>query len=140
MEIVIRSYSTEDLAGVTALWQLVFPSNSPWNIPEEDIQRKLRVQPDLFLVAILDDTLVGTTMAGFDGHRGWVYYVAVHPDYRRKGIGSALMEKAEKGLAAIGCSKINLQVRAGNSQVAAFYRQLGYQVEERISMGKRLVE
>jgi ribosomal protein S18 acetylase RimI-like enzyme len=82
--------------------------------------------------------IVGTVMAGYDGHRGWVYYVVVSPDHRRQGIGTALMERAEEGLASLGCPKVNLQVRAGNEAVVRFYETLGYGVEERVSMGKRL--
>ncbi|MFV9675660.1 MAG: GNAT family acetyltransferase, partial [Anaerolineales bacterium] len=81
---------------------------------------------------------VGTAMAGFDGHRGWVYYVAVHPDYRRQGIGSALMSEVEAALAHHGCPKLNLQIRSSNAEVQAFYESLGYLIEDRISMGKQL--
>jgi ribosomal protein S18 acetylase RimI-like enzyme len=108
------------------------------NDPAADIESKLKIQPELFYVAVTDGHLVGTAMSGFDGHRGWVYYVAVHPDYRRKGIGSALMKKIETTLIEIGCPKLNLQIRADNAQVKSFYKSLGYTVEERISMGKRL--
>lgn len=138
MYALIRPYVETDERAVAALWRLVFPDTSPWNHPETDIQRKLAVQRDLFLVATVGDDLVGTAMAGYDGHRGWVYYLAVHPEHRRRGIGSALLSRAEQGLASIGCPKLNLQVRDGNEEVIAFYRKLGYQVEERVSLGKRL--
>jgi ribosomal protein S18 acetylase RimI-like enzyme len=98
----------------------------------------LGVQPGLFLVAADRGKVVGSAMAGFDGHRGWVYYVAVHPDYRRRGIGTSLMTKAESALKVIGCPKLNLQIRSDNHPVQAFYESLGYAVEERISMGKKL--
>ena len=134
----IRPYTEADQDSVAALWRRVFPDSPPWNDPETDIRRKLSVQRELFLVATIGEELVGTAMAGFDGHRGWVYYVAVSPEYRRQGIGRALMKRVEEDLAELGCSKLNLQVRASNSQVVSFYQRLGYQVEERVSMSKRL--
>jgi len=102
------------------------------------IRRKLTVQPELFLVAAVDDQVVGTVMAGFDGVRGWIHHLAVRGSHRRQGIASSLMRAAEKGLEIAGCPKVNLQVRATNSKVIAFYRSLGYELEERASLGKRL--
>ena len=134
----IRGYAASDETAVARLWREVFPDSSAWNHPETDIRRKLTVQPELFLVATLDTELVGTAMAGFDGHRGWVYYVAVSPRHRRQGIGRALMREVEERLARLGCPKLNLQVRASNEEVVSFYKKLGYRVEERVSMGKRL--
>jgi ribosomal protein S18 acetylase RimI-like enzyme len=134
----IRSYADEDEAGVASLWREVFPDAPAWNRPEDDIRRKVAVQRELFLVAEVDGRIVGSAMAGYDGHRGWIYYVAVAADLRRQGIGTALMGEVERGLAGIGCPKLNLQVRATNETVVAFYRRLGYVVEERVSMGKRL--
>jgi ribosomal protein S18 acetylase RimI-like enzyme len=135
---VIREFADSDTAAVAALWREVFPDNPAHNRPEDDIKRKLKIQRELFFVAELDSRIVGTTMGGYDGHRGWVYYVAVDPRYRRRGIGEALMRKVEDGLQAIGCRKINLQVREGNEEVVAFYKKLGYHVEPRVSMGKKL--
>jgi hypothetical protein len=134
----IRSYNKNDQKEVVALWREVFPGAPAWNHPETDIQRKMAVQRELFLVATLEDIVVGTAMAGYDGHRGWIYYLAVSPAHRRRGIGSALMNEVEARLAGIGCPKLNLQVRADNRAVVAFYKGLGYHVEERVSMGKRL--
>jgi ribosomal protein S18 acetylase RimI-like enzyme len=134
----IRTYSESDEAAVVELWRQVFPGSPSWNHPETDIQRKLSVQRELFLVAALGSEIVGTAMAGYDGHRGWVYYVAVSPRHRRQGIGTALMNNVEQRLASLGCPKLNLQVRASNHEVVSFYENLGYAVEERISMGKRL--
>jgi ribosomal protein S18 acetylase RimI-like enzyme len=134
----IRTYMESDEAAVAALWREVFPDAPPWNEPEADIRRKLAVQRDLFFVAVEGDELVGTALAGYDGHRGWVYYVAVEPSRRRRGIGAALMRRVEEELAAIGCPKLNLQVRASDREAVAFYEGLGYVVEERVSMGKRL--
>jgi ribosomal protein S18 acetylase RimI-like enzyme len=138
--IEIRPYQRTDEKKVVALWKAVFPNAPAHNDPTADIQSKLKIQPELFYVAVTDGHLAGTAMSGFDGHRGWVYYVAVHPDYRRRGIGSALMKKVETTLIQIGCPKLNLQIRADNTQVQSFYESLGYTVEERISMGKRLGE
>jgi ribosomal protein S18 acetylase RimI-like enzyme len=140
MYMEIRPYLESDEAAVAELWHEVFPEAPAWNVPAADIGRKLAVQRDLFLVATIGSEVVGTAMGGYDGHRGWVYYVAVRPRYRRQGIGTALMERVEAGVARLGCPKINLQVRASNEGVVSFYRKLGYQIEERISMGKRLVE
>jgi ribosomal protein S18 acetylase RimI-like enzyme len=137
-DLAIRPYQEADQAAVAQLWRQVFPNAPAWNHPETDIRRKLAVQRDLFLVATLDGKVIGTAMAGYDGHRGWVYYVVVHPGHRRQGIGTALMGNVEQRLAALGCPKLNLQVRADNHQVVAFYQHLGYDVEERISMAKRL--
>ena len=138
MSVLIRPYKKTDQSAVIALWQNVFPAAPQHNDPLQDIQRKLTVQPDCFLIAASNGRLIGTVMAGFDGHRGWVYYLAVDPDERRQGIGKALMYAAEQALGKLGCGKVNLQVRADNDAVVAFYQSLGYSVEERISMGKRL--
>jgi ribosomal protein S18 acetylase RimI-like enzyme len=137
-KLAIRAYAESDEAQVIRIWREVFPDNPSWNVPKADIDRKLAVQRDLFLVGELDDEIVGTVMAGFDGHRGWVHLVAVAPKHRQRGFGRAMMDEAEKKLRAIGCTKINLQVRATNQGVISFYEKLGYAVEERVSMGKRL--
>ena len=134
----IRTFEQEDTGDVTALWQEVFPDNPPHSAPEITIRLKCAFQPELFFVAEIDATVVGTLMAGYDGHRGWLYAVAVSQRHQRQGIGSALVHHGEQALAALGCPKLNLQVRETNTEVIAFYRKLGFQVEERISMGKRL--
>jgi ribosomal protein S18 acetylase RimI-like enzyme len=136
--LTIRPYADQDEAGVVRLWQVVFPDNPPWNVPAEDIRRKRAVQPDLFLVGECGGQVVATALAGYDGHRGWLHLVAVDPRFRRRGFGRALVAEAERRLAGMGCPKVNLQVRAANEQVVAFYRKLGYAVEERVSLGKRL--
>lgn len=136
----IRPYQDEDLDDVLELWRAVFPDGPPWNEPTSVIATKLKVQRELFFVAILDGRLVGTAMSGFDGHRGWVYAVAVAPDVRRRGTGAALMRRVEEELARRGCVKLNLQVRGTNAQAARFYERIGYTAEDRISMGKRLGE
>ena len=91
MNVFVRPYDDADQQAVVTLWQGVFEDPKPWNDPATDIGRKLRVQPELFLVATVDEQLVGTVMAGYDGHRGWVYYVATKPEFRRRGIAMALM-------------------------------------------------
>jgi enamine deaminase RidA (YjgF/YER057c/UK114 family)/GNAT superfamily N-acetyltransferase len=123
---------------VIELWKEVFGYDTPHNRPDLSIDRKLAVGDGLFFVAIRDDRVVGTVLAGYDGHRGWLYSVAVHPASRKSGIGIALVGHAERALIERGCVKINLQIVAANQAVAAFYRKLGYVVEERISMGKRI--
>ncbi len=125
---------------VIALWQTVFGDESPHNTPALVIDKKLAARDGLFFVALLDGRVVGTVMAGYDGHRGWLYSVAVHPDHRQQGIGSLLVAQAERALTELGCLKINLQVLENNASVTAFYASLGYAVEPRVSMGKRLAQ
>ena len=137
-QLIVRAYVESDEAQVIQLWREIFPDNPSWNVPKADIERKLAVQRELFLVGDLGGEIVGTVMAGFDGHRGWVHLVAVSPKHRQRGIGRNMMVEAEKKLTDIGCTKINLQVRATNEGVISFYEKLGYAVEERVSMGKRL--
>jgi ribosomal protein S18 acetylase RimI-like enzyme len=134
----IRTFRESDAEGVTALWHEVFPDNPAHSAPAVSIRLKLALQPELFFVAEVGPTLVGTVLAGYDGHRGWLYAVAVSPRHQRQGIGRALVRHAEAALAALGCPKINLQVRTSNAAVVTFYQALGYRVEERISMGKLL--
>lgn len=134
----IRAYRPEDRSAVIALWKTTFPDDPPWSDPGDVIDRKQSVQPDLFLVGCVEGRLVATVLAGFCGVRGWVHHLAVHPDQRRRGHAGRMMDAAEAGLLAIGCPKLNLQVRSTNEAVVAFYRSRGYAVEERISLGKPL--
>ena len=127
-------------AQVAALWQLAFGYDTPHNRPELAIDRKLAVEDGLFFVATHGKTVIGTLMAGYDGHRGWLYSVAVHPDYRRQGLGASLVRHGEQALIALGCLKINLQINLGNETVVGFYEALGYGVEPRISMGKKIAQ
>jgi ribosomal protein S18 acetylase RimI-like enzyme len=138
MEFSIRPFQDDDRAGVEELWANVFADDPPWNAPALMIEKKLRVQPELFLVATAGMGIVGAVLAGFDGVRGWIYHLAVTPEWRRRGVGTRLVRAAEAGLSRIGCPKVNLQVRAGNYEVVSFYRKLGYETEERMSMGRRL--
>lgn len=134
----IARYQDHHFGGVASLWQEAFPNDPPYNRAEIAIPAKLAVQPELFLVAEDAGDVVGTIMAGYDGHRGWLYSVAVRLSHRGIGVASEMISAAERHLAALGCTKINLQVRAENEAVANFYKRLGYEVEPRISMGKRL--
>ena len=110
----------------------------PWNDPHKDIQRKLKVRPDLFLVGVLDGQIVACVMAGYEGHRGWLNYLAVAPGHQRQGLARAIVAEAERLLRDAGCPKINLQIRTSNQGVIEFYRRLGYSTDDVISMGKRL--
>lgn len=136
----IRVYRTSDERGVITLWESVLPSSARHNEPESVIRNKLAVDPELFFVAENDGDIVGTAMGGYDGHRGWIYSVAVSEQCRCQRIGSQLMHRLEQALAERGCLKVNLQVVTSNAVVVAFYEKLGYAVEERISMGKRMYE
>jgi ribosomal protein S18 acetylase RimI-like enzyme len=136
-QLVVRPYEPADEAAVVDLWRrcgLVVP----WNDPHRDIAMKLQVNPELFLVGTVGGRVVATVMAGYDGHRGWIYSLGVEPELQRHGFGRRVMDEAEGRLRERGCHKINLQVRSSNAGVIAFYERLGFQVEDRVSMGKRL--
>lgn len=136
---IIRPYQPRDEDAIVALWQTCALTR-PWNDPRKDIARKLQIQPELFLVGEADGRPMASVMAGYEGHRGWVNYLAVHPDFQRRGHASTLMAEVEQRLRALGCPKINLQIRSGNQAVLAFYRHLGYLPDEAISCGKRLID
>lgn len=135
----IRAFEVDDEADVVSLWHacdLVVP----WNDPVKDIRRKLSIQPHLFLVGLSNERLVATVMSGYEGHRGWINYLAVAPEHRRRGFGRRMMEAAETRLRELGCPKINLQVRRSNTQATSFYRSLGFLEDESVSLGKRLLQ
>ncbi|WP_232499300.1 GNAT family acetyltransferase [Agromyces humatus] len=141
-EYAIRTFETGDTEQVVALWTecgLI----RPWNDPNRDIARKRTVQPELFLVAesVTDAgrDIVAVGMAGFDGHRGWVNYLAVKPALQGSGLGRRLMAEFEERLLSLGCPKLSLQVRTSNEQALSFYETLGYVVDPVVSMGKRLI-
>ena len=134
----IRAFQANDEAAVVALWRAC-DLTRPWNDPHKDIARKLRAQPELFLVGQWQGQIIASAMFGYEGHRGWLNYLAVLPEHQRKGHAKALMAHGEALLLALGCPKINLQVRASNAQVLAFYQTLGYRDDEVVSMGKRLI-
>ena len=133
----IRAFEIADQAAVIELWQacaLVVP----WNDPVKDIARKLKVDADLFLVGESRGEIVATVMGGYEGHRGWINYLAVSPQHQRKGYGREIMEFVEQSIQLKGCPKINLQIRGTNTQAAAFYQAIGYDIENVIGLGKRL--
>jgi len=133
----IRPFELKDEEQVIVLWKeckLVVP----WNDPKKDIQRKLKVNPELFLVGELDGVIVGSIMGGYEGHRGWVNYLAVSPSHQKKGYGRQLMDALEVKLREMGCPKINLQVRDTNLEVIEFYKAIGYNMDHVVGMGKRL--
>lgn len=135
---VIRPFQAQDRQSVIELWNEAFPGSSGHNDPAASIDRKLAARDDLFFVAADGEQVLGTILAGYDGHRGWLYSVAVRSSSRRRGIGAGLVRYAESILVGLGCPKINLQVRSDNAQVEGFYAALGYATEARISMGKIL--
>jgi ribosomal protein S18 acetylase RimI-like enzyme len=137
MKMRIRPFEPSDSAAVVQLWTdcgLVVS----WNDPTKDIRRKLSVQPEMFLVGCSAGHVVASVMAGYDGHRGWINYLAVHPDQQRTGVGRLMMEEAERHLRAAGCPKINLQVRSTNADVIEFYESIGFTQDDVVSLGKRL--
>jgi ribosomal protein S18 acetylase RimI-like enzyme len=134
----IRVFHESDEPAVIALWKQVFAYPEPRNDPATSIRRKLAAQRNLFFVAIADGKVVGTVMGGYDGHRGWIYSLAVDPAHQRQKVGTTLVRHVEKALAEHGAPKINLQVLSTNAGAIQFYRRLGYCIEERISMGKVL--
>jgi len=134
---ITRPFDKSDQQAVIDLWkdcELVVP----WNDPLKDIERKLKVDPDLFLVGELDGEIVASVMGGYDGHRGWINYLAVSPRHQRKGYGRLIMEAVELAIAQKGCPKINLQIRAANTDIASFYQSIGYDIDNVIGLGKRL--
>lgn len=135
----IRQYMSGDEGAVVALWQTCGLTR-PWNNPKADIERKVRDGSELFLVGTIDESIVATAMGGYDGHRGWVYYLAVTPDLQKQGMGKQMMKALEEKLTGIGCPKIDLMVRGTNSGVVEFYKSIGYIVEDTILMSRRLIE
>jgi len=139
----IRTFdAASDSDAVLALWQQAFPEygdpRKPHRDPRLSIANKLAVQPELFFVAVRNGDVVGTVMGGYDGHRGWIYSLAVAPEARGLGYGRALVAHAERALAALGCLKVNLQVLAAKDDVRGFYEAIGYRADEVVSLGKRL--
>lgn len=129
-----RRYRASDHDKLVALWQQVFPDDPAHNDPVSVLKAKLAVD-DLIFIAEKNDTIVAACMAGYDGHRGWLYAVAVLPQFRRQGIARELVNMTIQALKEIGCIKLNLQIRSDNVEVANFYQSLGFAVEDRMSMG-----
>ena len=138
MTLVIRTFTHADEAAVVALWRAAGLTR-PCNDPHADIARKQTVQPELFLVGELAGEVVASAMAGYDGHRGSVYYVAVDPAHQRQGHARALMAEVERRLTALGCPKLNLMVRRDNSAALGFYQRIGYDEQAVTTLGKRFI-
>jgi len=138
MTLVIRPFAKADEAAVVALWRAAGLTR-PWNDPHADIARKQTVQPELFLVGELEGAIVASAMAGYDGHRGSVYYLAVSPAHQRSGYARAVMAEVERRLEALGCPKLNLMVRHDNSVAIGFYKRIGYDEQAVVTLGKRLI-
>ncbi|MEO0455886.1 MAG: GNAT family acetyltransferase [Cyanobacteria bacterium P01_A01_bin.114] len=134
----IRAFEQSDEDTVVNLWRRCGLLR-PWNDPHKDIARKLLIQPELFLIGLIDDQIVATVMAGFEGHRGWINYLAVDPHHRRRGYGQMMMAAAERGLLELGCPKISLQIRQDNLEAIQFYERLGFSQDAAVSFGKRLI-
>lgn len=130
----LRKYENKDRAQVVELWRTVFPNDPPHNEPDKVLSEKLKTD-DLIFVAEHNEQIVGACIAGYDGHRGWLYAVAVHPRNRRGGVGSKLIKYALTELKSLGCMKVNIQIRSTNTEVASFYESLGFSPEDRLSMG-----
>lgn len=134
-----RTFTQADTEAIVQLWNDCGLTR-PWNDPYKDIGRKCSVSPELFWVGTdASGQLMATIMVGYDGHRGWINYLAVHPGHQRQGHARQLVQRAEQALFELGCPKLNLQVREGNEAVITFYESLGYTDDKTVSMGKRLI-
>ncbi|MCX6950996.1 MAG: GNAT family acetyltransferase [Verrucomicrobia bacterium] len=132
----IRPFRADDEDAVIALWRAC--EMLRWSDPRKDVARKLRVNPEWFLVGELGGRLMASCMVGYEGHRGWINFLAIAPEHQGGGHGQALMAEAERILRRVGCAKINLQVRAQNKKVIGFYERLGFATEDLVNLGKRL--
>lgn len=138
-ELVIRAFEVRDTGDVIVLWQAAGLVR-PWNDPARDIERKMAVDPELFLVGTVEGRLAASAMGGYEGHRGWVNYLAVDPVWRGRGFAREMMTSLEEKLLALGCPKLNLQIRADNLAAVGFYEAAGYVRDDVVSFGKRLIE
>ncbi len=134
----IRPATVADRPGVVALWQRIFPDDPPHNAPENVFDAKLATGDGMLIVVQDGGLIIGTAMAGYDGHRGWLYKVAVAPEYRRRGIARAIVDHAVRALRTKGCTKVNLQIRPTNADVRKFYESIGFMPEERLNMGMHI--
>ena len=137
IELRIRTYQKSDEEQIINLW-LECGLIVPWNNPKRDIERKMDEDPSLFLVGEIDRSIVCSCMAGYDGHRGWIYYLAVRRDYQRQGIALKIVTEAENRLLEIGCPKIDLMVRKNNKDAISFYHKIGYKDDPVVVLSKRL--
>jgi ribosomal protein S18 acetylase RimI-like enzyme len=136
---IVKPYSSQNMDDVIDLWNRCNLLRS-WNDPKKDIKRKLKVNPELFLLGFIDNKLIATVVGGYDGHRGWINYLAVDPAYMQRGFGKQILEAVEEKIRALGCPKINIQVRTDNKDILKFYESNGYKMDKVVSMGKRLEE
>lgn len=137
MELIIRKYEEKDEEQVVNLWEqcnLFVPQNDP----HEDIRKKIEFQPNLFFVGTVNDEVIVSIMVGYEGHRGWINYMAVLPEYQNKGCGHQIVNKGIAELKKMGCLKVNLQVRENNKDVIEFYENLGFSNDRVVSLGKHL--
>ena len=134
----IRQYKESDRSTIIELWKQC-ELLRPWNDPNKDIDRKMQFQPELFFVGELDSKIIASAMAGYDGHRGSVFYLAVHPEFQELGYGRKLMRHIESELMKLGCPKLNTVIRSSNDKVLGFYNNLSYSVDDVVSIGKRLI-
>jgi ribosomal protein S18 acetylase RimI-like enzyme len=137
--VIVKPYSSQNMDDVIDLWNRCNLLRS-WNDPKKDIKRKIKVNPELFLLGFIDNRLIATVVGGYDGHRGWINYLAVDPAYKQRGFGKQIMEAVEEKIGALGCPKINIQVRADNKDTLKFYESIGYKIDKVVSIGKRLEE
>lgn len=135
---IVRQFNEQDTDQVVALWQEC-ELTRPWNNPLLDIERKQQQDDSLFLVGELDNHLIASVMGGYDGHRGWMYYLAVSPKHQRCGYAREIISHLEQKLIALGCPKLNLQIRSDNIAVQEFYHEIGFTEDATVSMGKRLI-
>ena len=135
---IIRIYAQSDEQQLVQLWEKC-GLTVPWNNPKLDIDRKLKENSEEIVVGEIEGEIVASTIVGYDGHRGWVYYLGVDPDHQRKGLGEQIMKFAEDHLLDIGCPKINIMVRKTNLDVIKFYEAIGYEKQDVVTLGKRLI-
>ena len=136
---VIRQFVPNDTNRVIFIWEQCDLVRN-WNNPNFDIQRKLNFQKELFFVGLFNDEIIATAMFGYDGHRGWLNYFAVLPNFQKRGFGRQLMTYGEMALIERGCPKLNLQIRNDNTKAINFYQKVGYKEDAAVSFGKRLIE
>ena len=135
----IRQFVPNDTNRVIFIWEQCDLVRN-WNNPNFDIQRKINFQKELFFVGLLNDEIIATAMFGYDGHRGWLNYFAVLPNFQKRGFGKQLMTFGEMALIEKGCPKLNLQMRNDNTKAINFYQKVGYKEDAVVSFGKRLIE
>ncbi len=137
MATAIRPYEERDRDPLASLWASC-ELTRPWNNPGRDIDRKLASDPENLLVLEKDGEIIGSVMVGYDGHRGWINYLAVHPLHQRQGWARQLIAEAERQLREVGCAKVNLQVRSSNAPALGFFSRIGFVADDVVSLGKRL--